>query len=501
LAKPVIIAIGYFAVLIIISSVLTSRKVKSAKDFTDSTQGLGWLMICFGFVLAPLGAGHTMNLWETATGPIGAAAMWWAIGAGGIFLPLATLWYGPWFRQSGCSTAPQIVGQMFGPQFGTMHAAFTTMAYTGIGLAETIATGTAIYGLSGGAIPLKPWCIIIAFVLLVLYVYFGGILQMAWLNVANSIALISGGYIALALLGGYLAANIGGWAGVQQIYESMGQANRLLQLEIANKDVWFSVILPVILLHACAASIAQPIIQTFFAARTDEDCRKGTFLGCGINIMAACPWVILALVGMVIPAVVEKGGSEIGKLVVPLLANEALPWPIVGWLMVSLMAATLSTGGGIVLGNANVLATDIIKPLVNPDMDPKTHLRLIKGMLILVALVMCIPAFFVPIVFPVFLWCFSFAMPVFFIYFIGLKFKASRTAAWITVAVAYIVNVIWTFWTPSWAVPPFDLNMYAVLVVSIVVGIISTAVCKGDRPLAKRRLELYAAKLAENPNY
>ena len=63
-----VIAIVYFAALIIVASLYSRKKVKSAEDFANAGGGLGWVMVTFSFVLAPLGSGHTMSLWQKAAG-------------------------------------------------------------------------------------------------------------------------------------------------------------------------------------------------------------------------------------------------------------------------------------------------------------------------------------------------------------------------------------------------------------------------------------------------
>ncbi|WP_073993128.1 sodium:solute symporter family protein [Parasporobacterium paucivorans] len=495
------IALVYFVALIIVASLYTRKKVKTAADFADAGGQMGWVLVTFAFVLAPLGSGHTMSLWEASTGPLGASAAMWGIGAGAIFLPLAMLWFGPWMHESGCKTVPQIIEKIYGKKLGFLHACVQTMTWTGIGASETIATGTAIYGLSGGKIPFQPWCILIGFCLIVCYVLFGGLLQMAWLNIINSIVMIIGSYTALFLLGGYLAANLGGWGYVKDFYEGLGTVGKLTQLNLGNQGVWFNIILPVIILHSTAGGVAQVMMQPFFGAKDSQSCRKGVFLGAGINFMSCVPWVCMGLIGMTIPSVVSAGGSNIGKLVVPLLAQEALPAPIVGLLMIALLCATLSTGGGIVLANANVVTTDIIKGALFPNMKDKTEMNLMKVMIIVCAVLLVIPALTVPVVMPVFLWVFSFGMPVFVVFIIGLHWKINRTAAWVTIVVAFIVDLIWTF-VPSVAnsMPaPFNVNMYAVLLVSIVFGVVLTAILPGKPGLRRQvRMDARAAKARAN---
>ena len=118
---PILIAVGYFVVLSLVVGLYSRSKTKSANDFTKSSQGLGWVMMAFAFTLIPLGAGHTLSLWEASPG-LGASVMWWGIITGGIFLPIMMLWLGPIVRRSGCNNIPEILEKVIDKKFGRLNA-------------------------------------------------------------------------------------------------------------------------------------------------------------------------------------------------------------------------------------------------------------------------------------------------------------------------------------------------------------------------------------------
>lgn len=486
------IAIGYFAILSIVVGVVSSRKSKNVNDFTKSAGGLNWVMITFAFVLIPLGAGHTLNLWESAY-TLGASTLWWGILTGGVFLPLMMVFLGPWLRQTGLSTFPQVMERIFGPTMGRLQAGVTVATWTGIGAAETIATGTAIYGLSGGAQgPLTPLaCNLIAIVLILIYVLFGGILQMSVLNMVNAIVMIVGSYLALVLTGVWLAANFGGWDYVLQWYNDLGQTKFLQNFDF-SPGIMFQIIIPVVVLHVTAAAVAPNNTTPFFAARSDADCRKGVFLGAAINGMASIPWVVIALTGASIPFLVERldsAGYSVARFIPIELGIEALPTPVLAIMMIALLAASLSTGGSIVLGNGVVLAKDIMERYYLKNLSEKGKMINMRVCMIVCCLFFAVPALTADVVFPVFLWCFSFGIPLFVVYIMGLWVKISQPAAWITIVVAYIINFWWTFWTPSFIDPtsPLALNMYPVTIVSVVLGIILPLVLPGEKGLLRAK--------------
>ena len=163
------------------------------------------------------------------------------------------------------------------------------------------------------------------------------------------------------------------------------------------------------------------------------------------------------------------------------VGTKTMPTWVFALLMVSLLTSVLSTGSAFILGNANVIVNDIIKRTLYPQMTDETRLKITRPVIFLYALAASVPAMFAPVLFPVFLWTFSFGIPLFVILVFGLVWKVSKTAAWTTIIATYIVNFWWTFWTPSWAEGPWALNMYPVTVCSIGLGIITFAIFPGEK--------------------
>lgn len=480
MSSPIIYAFGYFFLVVFGSYFFFRGRVKTMEDFTRGGQTLSWAMVASGLALIPLGSGHTMSLWEASAG-LGASVLFWPVIVGGIFLPLLMLWFGPWLRELGVNTFPEAMERLYGKNMGYLHGCVSVASWTGICMAETLAAGGAIYGLTGGAVPYFPWCIIIAFALIMLYVIFGGILQYSLVSVVNATVMIVGSYIALFMVGGWITANAMGWAGVTEHYAGLGEIWKLEMFKF-SPDLLFQIIIPVSVLHITAAAVTQGMYIPLLAAKSSAECRKGVFLAAGINGISSFPWVIMALIAMTIPAIAAGGA----KLSVINLAIQTLPAPIVGLLMICLLAATLSTGSSVMLGNATIIVDVILKRACFPNMTGETQLKLMRPVLILCGLLACVPALFVPMIFPVFLWCFSFGIPIFIVWLIGMVWKTNTAAAWITVLVSYLVNFIWTFATPAWAPGPFALNMYPVTVCSIVLGIGLNLMLPGEEGLLKR---------------
>jgi SSS family solute:Na+ symporter len=486
------IALIYFGVLIIGAGIITSRRVKTTNDFTaaESSGGMTWIFVTCTFVLIPLGSGHSMSLWEMAVGGMGSGALLWAVAVGALFLPIMMLFMGPLARNTGYKTFPEITKAMYGRGFSWFHASVSVSSQSGIIAAELIGTGVAIYTLSGGAVPLKPWAVLIAFVFAILYIFFGGFLQMAWINIVNSIMLIVGSFAAVVgtvvwLGKNYMFGDTPGLAGIAAYYEAQGEPGFLSQFSgLGQGTTWLNVIIPVALLHLTALTVSQGHNLPFFAAKSRKDVRKGVYLASAINAMSAVPWVLIGVIAFAIPAIVNTiAPDEVGKLIVPVAALAMLPKPLIGLLMISLLSATLSTAASITLGSAQQMTTNIIKNALKPDMSDKQELFLTKICIFIYATVCLVMALTLPVIMPVFFFCFMLNIPLFFCYITGMFFAINKTWVYITLAVGYIVAFSWTFLDTSWAPYPFNDTTWAVVLVSFICGLLIPALIggKGDK--------------------
>ena len=477
MSTALIIAIAYFLILSLGTSLLLGKKVKSGSDLVTGSSKLAWPLVTAAFVLAPLGSGHTLNLWQAQAG-LGASVLWWGIIAGGIFVPLFMLWFGPWFRQLKTQTFPEAMGKIFGENIGWLIAAVFPVQLIGICISEVLATATAFYALGGKTIELST-CIWLAVGFTIIYIVVAGLMQVAWMNLFNAIMLILGSFAAVIATSIWLAGR-GGWESVAQTYVEAGTPWKTSIINF-SPDVIFGFILPclVLLVFMCSASQAQ--YQPMLLAKSDSDVRKGVFYASFINSMVTYPWVILGLVGMSIP-IIASGGD---LLCVPNLAVMALPPWMVGILMISLLSATLSTTSQLILASTHLIVHDIFRKAVHPEMKDKTFLILTRIMIFVCAGLVIIPALRIgdQLVLGIYFWTFSFGIPVFGVYLIGMLWKVNRAAAWITMLAGYGANFLWTFVPADLIWMPEEIKsnpaVYATILATLIFGIVLNLILPG----------------------
>ncbi len=484
MSTSLIIAIAYFLILSVGIGFFLRKKVKSGSDLVTGSSTLAWPLVTAGFVLAPLGAGHTFNLWQYQA-DMGASVLWWGMIAGGIFVPLFLLWFGPWFRRLKVQTFPEGMGKIFGENIGWLIAAIFPAQLLGICIAEVFTTATAINALTGDTLQMNPHCIYLAIFFTIIYILLAGLMQVAWMNLVNAIMLIVGSFVAVFYTGHWLEGR-GGWESVANFYIAEGKP---LHTSIFNfsPDVIFTIIFPclILLVFMCSASQAQ--YQPMLLAKSESDIRRGVFFASFVNSMVTYPWVILGLVAMATVVVIPKGATPdvvAGAVVkcVPTLAiafNQ--PW-LVGILMIALLAATLSTSAQLILASSHMIVHDILKKAVNPRMSDKTFLILTRAMIFVCALLVIIPTLKLnrPVI-EIFYWTFSFAIPVFGVYLIGMLWKVNRVAAWTTMVAGYAANFLWTF-APDliWLPERIRSNVYATILATVLFGVIMHLILRGE---------------------
>jgi SSS family solute:Na+ symporter len=484
---PIIITIAYFGFLSIFFGLKAKKKISDGKQFFTAAGQMGWFAVMCTFTLSPLGGGHTTSLWQMQAG-MGVSVAWWGILSGGIFVPIFMLWFGPMFRKLKVQTFPQALGKVFGPKIKIINTSIAPAGWLGITMSETLGIATAIYCLSGGRLQFAPHCVLIAAVLIVIYIWFGGMLQAGYMNIVNAVVLIVGSYIAVGYVGTWLP---GGYDSVAQTYAAAGEAWRTNLFDFSPGAV-FGVIIPCLLLCVFSVSSEHAMYQPMLGAKSSKEIRKGTLLSGLINSMAAVPFVILGMTGTSIAAIAAKEPL----LSVPELALQALPPVLIGVLMVALLCALLSTASGMVLSIAHVVSEDIIEPLQKVKLSGKKQIWMGRILVLVVTLAAALPALKVSLIMPLFFWCFSLSLPIFINYLIGMVWKINRKAAWINLIASLAVNCWWTFALPAWCPPTFNFSFYPVFVTTVVLGVVLNLILPGEKSMLRQIKEQEKAALS-----
>jgi Na+/proline symporter len=157
-----------------------------------------------------------------------------------------------------------------------------------------------------------------------------------------------------------------------------------------------------------------------------------------------------------------------------------LPKWLTGLLMISLLSATLSTAGAITLGAAQQMTTNIIKDALFPKMSDKVQLNLMRIMCIVYLGVCLAMALNLPVIMPVFFFCFMLNIPLFFCYITGMFITNNKVTCYLTLIGGYIVAFWWTFAPPQNMPYPFGDTTWAVVAISFILGLVLPLILKNQ---------------------
>lgn len=195
----------------------------------------------------------------------------------------------------------------------------------------------------------------------------------------------------LGLVGGivfawYAVDHVGGLDGLRAGLERHYDAERLLAFLPGTDAAWLPV--QVFLVYIAVQWWAQYysdgsgyLAQRLFTARDERHATAGALWFAVLNYaVRSWPWILVALVALVIyPLGMDGAVSEAGETVLtdremayPVLMSELLPAGVLGLLVVSLLAAFMSTVDTHLNWGSSYLTNDLYRRFVNPHASQRT---------------------------------------------------------------------------------------------------------------------------------
>jgi len=502
-----VIALTYFfATSVGLGLYFQVKRIKSGHDFTIAGRTLPWWLAMAGLTLTPFGVGNSLALSESSW-IWGASVLWWMVVGSGLLVAFLMVGPGRWFRRMGSTTFAEGIETLFDDRYRVLAAIQSLVCWLGISSLEMYGCGGALMGFTGLSIH---YCIVFACVLYIIYVLFSGTIQLAILNFMNIFVIY--GCLALCFIGltGWLEP-IGGWRGAEElITQRLGAwATTLVPFEKFT-DVVLGLILPILICHTAACSMNQAFLQPLLGAKSEEAVRKGWALGLTINVLWGYIWTLLGLLAIAVPSILYKGLAPVienlrslplpqGAVPATIITTCQLPFYSTLGALLALMAATISTGGAFILGNATTITEDFVKRFIKPDISEKGFLKVERIMLIVFALLALGAALMTPYILGSFLWVWIFAIPTFVCVMLGFIWRRNSRAAFWTTIIGWLINILWLLFSPiviatlpKWMHPPYG-GMYPVVIVSIILYIVLTLLWKREtKPGILKTLSLKA---------
>ncbi len=399
-----ILGILLSVVLIEVVGILSSRKVKSADDFSRAGGKAGTWVVCGTIMGTLIGGQSTVGTAQLAF-TYGLSAWWFTLGAALGCIVLAIGYVVP-LRRSGCTTLLEVVSKEYGKKAEVLGSVLCSLGMFVSIVAQILSASALLMTL----FPIKFYlAAAISCLIMMIYVVFGGLWSAGIGGVVKLVLLcvsaLAGGIIVLSLTDGYhgIMTAIGEMMGVFKTPQCdistfvSGRYNNLLSRGAA-KDIGscLSVILGVL--------ATQSYAQGIWAAKSDSVARKGAMISAilTIPIGAACVLIGLYMRGHYVTAeemeaLVVAGQSlpeNIGVMATtaqafPLFITHCMPEFLGGIVLGTLLITIIIGGSGLTLGSSTILVRDVFMK-IKPDLGESSKNLRISRMTIVGILMMSV---------------------------------------------------------------------------------------------------------------
>lgn len=394
--------LGILLSIILIETVgiLSSKKVKTADDFSRAGGKAGTWVVCGTIMGTLIGGQSTVGTAQLAF-TYGISAWWFTIGAALGCVILAIGYVIP-LRRSDCTTLLEVVSKEYGKKTEVLGSVLCSLGMFVSIVAQILSASALLMTL----LPIKFYlAAAISCLIMMMYVVFGGLWSAGIGGIVKLILLcistLAGGIIVLSLTDGYH----GLVSAIEDIYASLVETHGRVSVEGrynnifargAAKDIGscISVILGVL--------ATQSYAQGIWAAKTDSVARKGALISAVLTIPigAACVLIGLYMRGHYVTAEELNTLITLGKSLpegigiientaqaFPLFISHCMPEFLGGIVLGTLLITIIIGGSGLTLGSSTILVRDVFmkinSKISKSDINLKVSRLTIIGILLI----------------------------------------------------------------------------------------------------------------------
>lgn len=297
-----------------------------------------------------------------------------------IGLLIATRWFCNFYRKSGVVSAYDHLERRFGGWARTYAVVCYLLLQMGrMGMITFLLAKAVVPLLSGGEPPgwLMPAIIIVTGALMTTYTLAGGIQAVVWTGVVQSMVLIAGPIICIAVL---IAGMPGGLPNVIKIAHAHGKFSfGPYDASLVHQTFWL-VVLNAVVEHMRNWGVDQSYIQRYISARSDAEARKSIWIagllympvGFFFFFIGSALFAYYQVQPQLLPATIDRLKDP--DAVFPYFITHQLPVGLSGLVIAAIFAASMDT-------NLNSMATltlcDIYKRYFRPHAGDRESLRVL----------------------------------------------------------------------------------------------------------------------------
>lgn len=455
------------AIGLIASRMKQSKEAKQSNDdFLMASKSLGPVVLAGTLFAANTGGASTTGI-ATNVYTYGISACWYVIAAGVGFVLVSFI--APYFRKAQANTVPEIISKRYG-KASHIFTAFTSIAalFMATG-AQIIATASIINVVTGLSFQTAA---IITTAVVIVYTMVGGFKSVTAANLMHVIFITVGMTIAMFIMVNH--KEVGGFGALFERAEQISaEAGGGLDLMSMTK-IGFPTVIGYIAMYFMTFPTGQEIVQTYCSAKNGKAAMTGSLIA---GILSAVYAIVPAIIGLLAYTCID--GYVLGGAQKNALAEATIrfaPSVIAGLVLAAIVAATMSSASGNMIGTATMFTNDIFTPYMNKGQkDDQKEVWISRVTMVVVGLVGLFVALTASNVISVMMGAFALRSAGPFAAFIcGIFYKnVTQRAGFVSIIAGTAVAAVWIYvlntpWGLSAMVPGGIVAFIVIFLVSAI---------------------------------
>ena len=435
-----VIILLYMALTVFIGLMASrkERKKQSNSDFLMAGKSLGPLMLAGTLFAANTGGASTTGIASNVY-LYGVSACWYVIAAGIGFVIVSFI--APYFRKAKANTVPEIVSKRYGKSAHIFTAFTSILALFMATGAQIIATASIINVVTGLDFNIAA---IVTTVVVILYTMIGGFKSVAAANMMHVLFITVGMTIAMFIIVNNPA--VGGFGALfERGKEVSSMVGNGLDLTSLTK-IGIPTVLGYIAMYCMTFPTGQEIVQTYCSAKNGRAAKLGSVIA---GLLSAACAVVPAIIGLVAYACID--GYATAGLQKNALAEATItfaPAIVAGVVLAAIVAATMSSASGNMIGTATMFTNDVFIPYIKKgERNEQQEIWISRIVMVVVGLVGLIVALTASNIINVMMGAFALrSAGPFAAFMCGLFYKnVTRRAGFISILAGTVVAAIWIY--------------------------------------------------------
>lgn len=466
-----VIILLYMAATVAIGLIASHRQAAKAgkqsnDDFLMASKSLGPIVLAGTLFAANTGGASTTGI-ATNVYTYGLSACWYVVAAGIGFVLVSFI--APYFRKAQANTVPEIISKRYGKASHIFTAITSITALFMATGAQIIATASIINVVTGFEFKTAA---VITTAVVIIYTMVGGFKSVTAANLMHVLFITVGMSIAMIIM--VNNKNVGGFGALfekaREIQDVSGQNLDLLSMT----KIGATTIIGYIAMYFMTFPTGQEIVQTYCSAKNGKAAMTGSVIA---GVVSAVYAIVPALIGLMAYVCIDgyaAGGAQKNALAQATITFA--PSIVAGIVLAAIVAATMSSASGNMIGTATMFTNDIFTPYINGGVkDDKKEVWISRVTMVIVGLVGLGVALSASNVISVMMGAFALRSAGPFAAFIcGIFYKnVTQRAGFISIVAGTIVAAVWIYgfntpWGLSAMVPGGIVAFAVIFIVSAI---------------------------------